>query len=362
MMPKAPSSTPAPRFSLAELAERLGGRAEGDLGLVLSGAAGVSEAGPGEVTFVAGARLLPEAAAGRAGAVLLGPGLELPGRNLIRVEQPRLAFARALELFHPVVHPPAGIHPAAAIEAEAEIDPTASVSAFCFVGAGARIGARAVLYPFVHVGAGSAVGEGSVLHPGAIVRERVSLGARVIVHSGAVIGSDGFGYVFDGSAHRKIPQVGTVEIGDDVEIGSCTTVDRATTGATRIGRGTKIDNLVQVGHNVSVGEHVILVSQVGISGSVTIGDGAVLGGQAGVADHLRIGAGARVIGRAGVIGHVAAGATVSGFGPQRHGDYMRSQAVFEQLPQLRRRVIELERRLAAAEAAAGRAGGAPESA
>jgi UDP-3-O-[3-hydroxymyristoyl] glucosamine N-acyltransferase len=358
MTPKAPSSTPAPRFTLAELADRLGGRAEGDLGRLLSGAAGISEAGPGDVTFIEGARLVPDAAAGRAGAVLLGSGLELPGRNLIRVENPRLAFARTLALFHPVTHPPAGVHPSALVEGGAEVDPTASVSAFSFVGAGARIGARAVLYPFVHVGAGSAIGEGSVLHPGAIIRERVSLGERVIVHSGAVIGSDGFGYVFDGSAHRKIPQVGTVEIGDDVEIGSCASVDRATTGATRIGRGTKIDNLVQVGHNASIGEHVILVSQVGISGSVTIGDGAILGGQVGVADHQRIGAGARVVGQSGVIGHVAAGATVAGFGPQRHGDFLRSQAVFEQLPQLRRRIIELEKRLAAAEAAAGGPGAA----
>jgi UDP-3-O-[3-hydroxymyristoyl] glucosamine N-acyltransferase len=353
MTPKAPSSTPAPRFTLAELAGRLGGRAEGDPGRILSDAAGLSEAGPGDVTFIEGARLVPAAASGSAGAVLLTAGLELPGRNLIRVENPRLAFAGALALFHPPAHPAAGVHPSALVEAGAMVDPTASVSAFCFIGAGARIGARTVLYPFVHVGPGSAIGDDALLHPGAMVRERVSLGARVIVHSGAVIGSDGFGYVFDGSGHRKIPQVGTVEIGDDVEIGSCTTVDRATTGVTRIGRGTKIDNLVQVGHNASIGEQVILVSQVGISGSVAIGDGAILGGQAGVADHVRIGPGARVGARAGVIGTVAAGATVAGFGPQRHGDFLRSQAVYEQLPLLRRRVIELERRLAAAEAAAG---------
>jgi UDP-3-O-[3-hydroxymyristoyl] glucosamine N-acyltransferase len=361
MTPKAPSSTRAPRFTLAELAEHLGGRAEGDRECVLTGAAGLPEAGPADVTFIEAARLVPAAAAGRAGAVLLPDGLELPGRNLIRVANTRLAFAGALELFHPATHPPPGIHPAAHVEAGAAVDPTASVSAFCFVGPGARIGARAVLHPFAYVGAGSAIGDDTVLFPGSIVRERVSLGARVIVHSGAVIGSDGFGYVFDGSAHRKIPQVGTVEIGDDVEIGSCTTVDRATTGATRIGRGTKIDNLVQVGHNVSVGEHVILVSQVGISGSVTIGDGAVLGGQAGVGDHLRIGAGARVGARAGVMGNVAAGAAVSGFGPLPHGEFLRCQAVYDQLPQLRRRIIELEKRLAAAEAAAKIAGEPPKS-
>ena len=353
MTPKAPSSAPAPRFTLAELAERLGGRAEGDCGCVLSGVAGLGEAGPGDVIFIEGSRLLSAAAAGCAGAVLLPADLELPGRNLVRVENPRLAFAESLALFHPAPHPPAGIHPSAVVESGAVVDPTASVSAFCFVGAGASIGASAVLHPFVHVGPGAGIGAETLLHPGVIVRERVTLGARVIVHSNAVIGSDGFGYVFDGRGHRKIPQVGTVEIGDDVEIGAGTTVDRATTGATRIGRGTKIDNLVQIGHNVTIGEHVIVVSQVGISGSVTIGDGAVLAGQVGVVDHVAIGAGARIGAQAGVIGHVPAGATVAGFGPQPHREFLKSQAIFEQLPHLRRQIIDLEKRLAAAEAAAG---------
>jgi UDP-3-O-[3-hydroxymyristoyl] glucosamine N-acyltransferase len=279
--------------------------------------------------------------------------LELPGRNLIRVGNPRLAFAESLALFHPPPSPPAGVHPSAVVEPGAVVDPTASVAAFCFVGAGARIGARAVLHPFVFVGTKATIGDETLLHPGVIVRERVCLGARVIVHSGAVIGSDGFGYVFDGRGHRKIPQVGTVEIGDDVEIGAGTTIDRATTGTTRIGCGTKVDNLVQIGHNVTIGDHVIVVSQVGISGSVTIGDGAVIAGQVGIGDHVTVGAGARIVGQAGIMRDVAAGATVSGFGPQRHSDFLKSQAVFEQLPQMRRRLIELEKRLAAAEAATG---------
>ena len=353
MTPKAQNSAPVPRFTLAELAERSGGQAEGDRRFVLSGVAGLSEAGPLDVTFVEGARQVPIAAAGCAGAIFLPVNLELPGRNLIRVGNPRLAFAESLALFHPAPHQPSGIHPTAVVEPGAEVHPTASVSAFCFVGAGARIGAGAVLHPFVHVGPDTEIGAETLLHPGVIVRERVCLGSRVIVHSGAVIGSDGFGYVFDGRGHRKIPQIGTVEIGDDVEIGAGTTVDRATTGATRIGRGTKIDNLVQIGHNVTIGDHVIVVSQVGISGSARIGDGAVLAGQVGVADHADIGAGARVSARAGVMKHVEAGATVAGFGPQRHSDFLKSQAVFEQLPQMRRRLIELEKRLAAAEAAAG---------
>ena len=353
MTPKAPSSAPAPRFTVAQLAERTGGQAEGDRDLVLTGVAGLSDAGPGDVTFIEGARQLPTAAAGRAGAVFLHGDLELAGRNLIRVGNPRLAFARALALFHPAVQPPAGIHPSAVVEAGAEVDPTASVSAFCFVGTGARIGARAVLHPYVHVGAGAVVGDETLLHPGVILLERVNLGARVIVHAGAVIGSDGFGYVFDGRGHHKIPQVGTVEIGDDVEIGAGTTVDRATSGATRIGRGTKIDNLVQIGHNVRLGEHVIIVSQSGIAGSSTVGNGAILGARAGIGDHAVVGAGARVAGLAAVISHVEAGTTVAGFGPQLHRDFLKSQAIFAQLPALRHRIAELEKRLAAAEAAAG---------
>jgi UDP-3-O-[3-hydroxymyristoyl] glucosamine N-acyltransferase len=353
MTPKAPSSAPAPQFTVAELAERAGGRAEGDGGFVLSGAAGLPEAGPRDATFIEGARQLPAAAAGSAGALFVPPGLELPGRNLIRVANPRLAFAEALALFHPVPRPAPGIHPAAVVEAGAAVDPTASIAAFCFVGAGASIGARAVLRPFVHVGAGAAVGPDALLHPGVIVLDRVTLGARVTVQSGAIIGGDGFGYVFDGRAHRKIPQVGTVEIGDDVEIGAGTTIDRASTGATRIARGTKTDNLVHVAHNVTLGEHVLVVAQTGIAGSTSVGGGAVIGGQVAISDHVTVGAGARVASRSGVFQDVAAGATVGGFGPQPQREFMRSQAIFEQLPQLRRRIVELEKRLAAAEAAAG---------
>jgi UDP-3-O-[3-hydroxymyristoyl] glucosamine N-acyltransferase len=353
MTPKAQNSAPVPRFTLSELAERFGGQAEGDRGFVLSGVAGLSEAGPRDVTFIEGPRQVPIAAAGCAGAVILPVNLELPGRNLIRVRNPRLAFAESLALFNPAPHSPAGIHSTAVVEPGAVVDATASISAFCFVGAGARIGARAVLHPFVSVGASATIGDETLLHPGVIVRDRVCIGARGIVHSGAVIGSDGFGYVFDGRGHRKIPQVGIVEIGDDVEIGAGTTVDRATTGATRIGRGSKIDNLVQIAHNVSIGEHVILVSQCGIAGSASIGDGAVLAGRVAIADHAVVGAGARVAGRTSVLRRVEAGATVAGYGPQPHRDFMKCQAVFEQLPELRRRVAEVEKRLAAAEAAAG---------
>lgn len=351
MTPKAPSSPETPRFTLQDLAERLGGRAEGDHGLVISGVASIAEAGPSDLTFVEKPRLAAQLS--DAGAVLVQEGLELPGRNLIRVGHPRLAFAAALGLFHPATRPPAGVHPSAVVEEGAAIDPTASVSALCFVGSGARIGARSVLHPLVHIGREAVVGEDVLLHPGALVLERVVLGDRVILHSGSVVGSDGFGYVFNGREHRKIPQVGTVEIGDDVEIGAGTTVDRATTGVTRIGRGTKVDNLVQIAHNTLIGEDVILVAQSGLAGSATVGNGSVLGGRVAVVDHAIVGARARVAGRSSVLSHVPDGAAVAGFGPQPHRDFLKSQAVFEQLPALRRQVADLEKRLAAAEAAAG---------
>jgi len=353
MTPKGASSPERVRLTLAALADAVGGRCEGDPAAVLTGAAGLEEAGPAEATFVEAERLLQRAAAGRAGAVILPEGLALPGRNVIRAANPRLAFALALAAFHPALPPPPGVHPAAIVDPGAAVDPTASVGAFCWVGPGARIGPRAVLHPFCYVGAGADVGAGALLHPMVTVRERVRLGERCIVHSGAVLGSDGFGYVFDGGAHRKIPQVGTVEIGPDVEIGAGTTIDRATTGVTRVGAGAKIDNLVQVGHNVEIGEHAVIVAQVGIGGSSSVGAGAVLAGQVGVGDHATIGAGARVGGRSSVIRSVPAGAAVAGMGPLPYAEWLRSQAVFDRLPALRRQVADLERRLAAAEGALG---------
>ena len=345
MTPTAPDRPAATRCTLAGLAGRLGGTAAGDPGAILTGAAGLAEAGPGDVTFIESARLLPKAAAGRAGAVLLPPGLDLPGRNSIRMANPRLGFAAALELFYPRERPPAGVHPTAVVAADAAVDPTASVGALCFVGPGARIGARAVLHPQVHVGPRAAIGEDALLHAGAIVLERVVLGARAIVHAGAVIGGDGFGYVFDGRAHRKIPQVGTVEIGDDVEIGAGTTIDRGTTGATRIGSGTKIDNLVQIGHNSSVGENCCVVAQAGIAGSAEIGARCVLGGQAGISDHVKLGDGVRVGAQAGVNRDLASGDWV-GSPAIPYDSGARVYAALEHFPDYRDRVRALEAKVA----------------
>ncbi len=345
MTPGKASSAGGQRLTLAALAERLGGRVEGDGGREISGVAGLREAGPGDVSVYTSRRYLEALKSTRAAAVIAAGKTDTAGRDALRVENPQLAFALAIEIFHPRPSPPPGVHPTAVIEDGASVDVSASVGPLCVVAAGASVGPRAVLGAHTVVGAGAVIGAGSLLHPRVTVGDRVRLGERVIIHSGAVIGSDGFGYVFDGGRHRKIPQVGTVEIGDDVEIGANTTVDRATVGTTRIGEGTKIDNLVQVAHNVEIGRHAVIVAQVGISGSTKIGSFAVLGGQVGTVGHITIGDGARIGAQSGVVNSVPAGETRSGIGPIPHRQWLKAQAVFDNLPELRDRVRKMEKKL-----------------
>lgn len=345
MTPGRASSGEAPRLTLAALAGMLGGTVEGDGSLEITGVATLREAGPAEISFFASPRFSGDLAATGAGAVIAGAGADLGGRSGIRVDNPHLAFARAIGIFHPPVTPAPGVHPTAVVEEGAAVDPTATVGALCFVGSGAVVGARTVLGPHCVVGAGASVGANVLLHPRVTLADRVRVGDRVVIHSGAVVGSDGFGYVPEGGRHLKVPQVGTVEIGDDVEIGANVTIDRATVGTTRIGEGTKIDNLVQIAHNVEVGRHSIVVAQVGVSGSSRIGDRVVLGGQVGIVGHVTIGDGARIGAQSGVMNSVPAGETFSGTGPLPHRRWLRAQAVYEHLPELRSRVRELERRM-----------------
>lgn len=333
------------RFSLDELASGIGGRVEGDADREITGIAGLREAGPGDITVFFSSRYRRDLKSTRAGAIIVGEGGDFPGRTVLRAASPQLAFARALELFYPSRTPSPGIHPSAVIEQSASVDPSAVVSAFCHVGEEVSIGPRSVLLSHCIVGRRSVIGAGVLLHPRVTLVESVTVGDRVIIHSGTVIGSDGFGYVFDGGRHLKIPQVGGVEIGDDVEIGANVTIDRATTGTTRIGEGSKIDNLVQIAHNVDVGKHTVVVSQVGISGSSRVGSGVVLGGQVGVVGHVTIGDGARVGAQSGVINDVPPGETRSGMGPLPHRQWLKAQAAFDHLPDLRRRLRELEKKV-----------------
>lgn len=266
-------------------------------------------------------------------------------KALIRVTNARIAFARVLPLFFPEPKFAPGAHPSAIIAPTAKVDPTAHIGPFCTVGEQTRIGARAVLQGGNHVGPGCQLGDDAMLFPNVTIYSRSQLGNRVRIHSGTVIGADGFGYVLDQGAHCKIPQVGNVIIGDDVEIGANVTVDRGTLGATVIGRGSKIDNLVQIAHNVVVGEHTLLVAQVGIAGSSKLGNYTVLGGQVGIAGHLKIGNQVTVAAQAGVMRDVKDGERVLGSPAMEDRQAKRQIIAMQQLPDLIRRVRELEKQL-----------------
>jgi len=341
-------------LTLRELAELLGCRLEGDGDLLITRVASLESAAPGSISFFNNPRYAKALAETRASAVIAADDVAVPGAAL-RTREPYVAFARALALLHPQSPPPAGVHVTAVIDASAVIGADASVGPYVCVGAGAVIGARTVLRAHVTVGDGAVIGDDCLLHPHVSVRERVTLGHRVVVQDHAVIGSDGFGFAADSTGQMiKIPQVGTVVVGDDVEIGVSTAIDRPPIGSTVIGAGTKIDNLVQIGHGVELGERVILVSQVGIAGSTTVGAGSVLAGQVGVAGHLTLGKGVRATAQTGIPNSLPDKAFVSGYPAIDNRDWLKASAVFRGLPDLRRQVHELQRRLAALEAASPR--------
>jgi UDP-3-O-[3-hydroxymyristoyl] glucosamine N-acyltransferase len=331
---------------LRELAGRLGCELLGDGEAEATGVAGIEEAGPGDVTFVANPRYARHLAATRAAAVILAPGQDAPVPRLVST-QPYLAFARAVALLRPPARPAPGVHPSAQVDPSAELGPGVHVGPLAVVGPGARVGARTALHPHVVLYEGVEVGEDCVLHSGVQVRERCRLGSRVVVQNGAVIGADGFGFARDGEGrYHKFPQVGIVVIEDDVEIGALTAVDRAALGETRIGRGSKLDNLVQVGHSVTIGEDTVLAGQVGIAGSTRVGSRVTLAGQVGVAGHLAIGDGVVATAQTGIPGSVEAGSVVSGYPAIDNRSWLKASAVFARLPELQRRVRELERRVA----------------
>ena len=349
-------AAPDRSFRLEELASLLGAELSGDPEARIHGVNGLSEAGPGELSFYANPRYRAQLQSTRASAVLVsGPSPGLPeGAARLTVPRPHLAFAKASAAFHPPRPVPPGIAPGAHVHPEANVHPDAAVLAGATVERGASVGARAVLSSGAHVGEGASVGEDCVLHPNAAVLAFCRVGARVILHASSVIGSDGFGYAFDpegpgGPEHFKIPQVGIVRVEDDVEVGACTCIDRATLGETVIGRGTKIDNLVQIAHNVKVGPLSLLCAQAGVAGSSELGAGVVLAGQVGVVGHLRIGDMAKIGAQSGVAQDVADGAVLSGSPAFEHRAWLRSSAAFEQLPELLKEVRALRRRVEALE-------------
>jgi UDP-3-O-[3-hydroxymyristoyl] glucosamine N-acyltransferase len=330
---------------LRELASRLGCPVRGDGEVEVQRVRGIEESGPGDLTFVANRRYVTRLSTTRASAVIVSPELETPLPSVLS-PNPYLAYARAARLLHPEQHPAPGVHPTAVVDATAELAEGVHVGALAVVGPRVRLGARSVVHPQVVLYPDVVVGEECILHSGVQIRERCRLGRRVIVQNGAVIGGDGFGFARDQDGrYEKIPQVGIVVIEDDVEIGALSAIDRASMGETRIGRGTKLDNLVQIGHSVTVGEHTVIAGQVGVAGSTHIGNRVTLAGQVGVAGHLKVGDGVIATAQSGIPSSVDAGEVISGYPAIDNREWLKASAVFPRLPELQKRLRELERRL-----------------
>jgi UDP-3-O-[3-hydroxymyristoyl] glucosamine N-acyltransferase len=333
-------------MKLQDIASRLECRLEGDGTIDIHGVAGIEDAGPGELTFFTNPKYAAELRSTRASAVILGESAEAAPCAMLRARQPYLAFARAVALFEDPWRPAPGVHHLAWVADGVLLGADVSIGPFAVIGEGARIGSRTIVHPHVTIGRQAEIGDDCIVHARVSIRERIQVGHRVIVQDGAVIGSDGFGFArrADGT-HHKIPQIGAIVIEDDVEIGANTTIDRPAVGETRIGAGTKIDNLVQIAHGVTIGKNVLLAAQVGIAGSVTIEDNVTLAGQVGVAGHITLGQGVIATAQSGIPNSVDAGEFVSGYPAIPNRDWLRSSAVFRKLPELKKRVADLERRI-----------------
>ena len=334
----------ADSLTAADVAAAVGGRLRGDGVRLLEGIAALDDAGPGQLTFLAQASYRSLAEGSAAGCVIVASDDDLPGRDVIVCEDPYRAFALAMQLFHPEPARAAGIAASASVAPDAELGEGVSVAAGAVVSSGAVLGAGCLILAGAVVGEGAKLGLGCVLHPNAVLYPGTELGARVVVHANAVLGSDGFGYSSGADGHLKIPHAGRVVVEDDCEIGAGTCIDRAVMGETRIGAGTKIDNLVQIAHNVRIGSGSLIVSQAGISGSTTLGRGCVVAGQSGIAGHLELGDGARVGAKSAVYESVPAGETVTGIPAIPHARWKRLAVTLGRLPELVRRVSRLERK------------------
>ena len=343
---KTPARTGS--FPLSVLAREIGGKLVGSGAVKISGIGSLPEAGPGMISFAASGKYYPLISASRASAFLVGKKVEGLKKPQVIVPDPMLAAARVIELFYPEREEPAGVSPHAWVAPGARLGKGIAVYPFVYIGEGAEIGAGTVIYPHCYIGPGVSIGRECRLFSRVSVREGTKIGNRVRIHDGVVIGSDGFGYEWDGSRHRKIPQVGGVEIEDDVEIGANATIDRATLENTVIRRGTKIDNHVQVAHNVRIGSHAAIAAQVGIAGSSRIGDHTLIGGQAGIDDHVQIGNRVMIAGRSGVAKDLPDGAKVGGVPTVPFLTWLRISNLLPQLPEMKQDLERVKRRLAEA--------------
>jgi UDP-3-O-[3-hydroxymyristoyl] glucosamine N-acyltransferase len=333
-------------LSAASVAEHLQGEVLGDGQTQLNGFAPADRAQAGHLTFAENEEFFARAEQSAAAAIIVSGDLtSSTGKVVIRVKNARIAFAKALALFFPEPVLPAGIHPTAVIAPSAQVDATAHIGPHCVVGERAQIGSGVTLHAGNYIGDDCKVGPACVLFPNAVLYSRTELGQRVRVHAGAVIGSDGYGYVLDAGIHRKIPQIGNVIVGDDVEIGANVTIDRGALGPTVIGKGTKIDNLVQIAHNVRIGEHCIVIAQAGIAGSSKLGNYVIVAGQAGIAGHLEIGNQVTIAAQAGVMHNIPDGQTVLGTPALPDKQTKRQLLALQKLPELLRRVSKLEKQL-----------------
>ncbi len=337
-------------YTLEEVARLVGGTVVGETDIVITGVAGIKEAREGEITFLANSKYESYLATTRASAVIADRENGSP-KPVVRVSNPYLAFLKVMSLFSEG-HPDGlqkGIHPTAIIAKSAQLGTDVSIGAYCFVGEGVSIGPRTTILPLVCILDGAKIGERCLLYPHVTVRENCVLGSGVILHSGTVIGSDGFGYAKDGDVNRKIPQIGIVVVEDDVEIGANAAIDRATTDVTLIKRGAKIDNLVQIAHNVVIGEDSVIAAQAGVSGSTQLGRNVVLGGQAGLVGHIHLGDNVMVGAQGGVTKSVPADTRVSGYPAREHGSARRIYALIARLPELFRELKRLVARVDALE-------------
>jgi UDP-3-O-[3-hydroxymyristoyl] glucosamine N-acyltransferase len=347
-------------MKLGELATRLGAELRGDAELEVTGVKGIEEAGPTEVTFVANPRYASLARKTRAAAVLVEPGFQEISAATLRLNNPYLAFSRALALFYqPPAYPP-GIHPTAVIDPSAEIGEGAHIGAYVVIGPGVRLGAHATLLPHVVLYSGVQAGDYLFAHAHAVVRENCLLGNHVTLENGAIVGADGFGFAKNELGHwEKIPQSGPVRLGNRVDVQANACIDRATVGVTEIGDGSKVDNLVQIGHGSKVGENTLVCAQTGLAGSSVIGNNVILAGQTGIAGHCTVGDGVILTAQSAVSHDVPPGKMISGSPGFDNRVWLRAVTIFQRLPELLKRLDRVEKKLAA-EAKPNRPNGSPE--
>jgi UDP-3-O-[3-hydroxymyristoyl] glucosamine N-acyltransferase len=335
------------RKTLRDIGLMLGAKVSGDPEVVIEGLAGLDDAEPGTLTFLADSRQEKQVESTRASAILVSESFDLePTIPYLKVKDASAAMILLAErIVQELPRPRPGKHPTAFTGRGVVLGKNTSIGPYAVIEDGTRVGDDAIIHAHCTIGREAVIGAGTILHPRVVVGERCVLGDRVILHPGVVVGADGFGFIQVEGRHKKIPQLGTVEIGDDVEIGANSTVDRARFGKTIVGRGTKTDDHVHIAHNVKIGENCILVAQVGIAGSSVIGDGAIIAGQGGVSDHVNVGKGARLLAVAVALQDVPEGATYSGVPAHDHAENMREWAAIRRLPEILKRLREIEKRL-----------------